>query len=68
MTQGGGGATTLIGVTTFFVADAFVLVLVVEVVFAADVEAQITSDPPEILEPTLTDPALLEDEQAAWAD
>ena len=63
----GGGATTLIGVFTFLAGVLIVLVLVVEVVLAVEVDAQITTDPPEMLEPTLTLPDVALKLQAAEA-
>ncbi|MFM6978173.1 MAG: hypothetical protein ACKOWR_05635 [Micrococcales bacterium] len=50
---------------TFFAFDELVVVLVDEVVFAVDADAQITSEPPEILEPTFRLPANEDDVQAA---
>lgn len=50
------GATTLIGVVTFFAGAATVEVFVEDAVLAVDVEAHITTEPPLILEPTFTLP------------
>ncbi|MEY4320697.1 MAG: hypothetical protein RLZZ471_638 [Actinomycetota bacterium] len=68
ITQGGGAA--FIGATTFFTGAATlteVVVFTAVEVLAAVADAQTTTELPEICEPTLSEPALVVEVQAACA-